>query len=126
MFGTFLGMTVSFWFKHTFLRAILNTSSLDQIIDLYNAEQRVSGKLTICLTVAATVTFSAGPIHSLDLQSAYSLIQMTKIVESLSGEESDKFSPAWRRFIQSLGTVASTAQKISEVHKHFSLFEQMG
>ena len=106
--------------QHTFLSTILNTPSLDQIIDLHDAEQCVSGKITLCLTVAATVTFSAGPVHSLDLRSAYSLTQMTKIVESLSGEELDKFSPVWRRFIQSFGTVASMAQKISEVRKHLS------
>ena len=100
--------------------AILNTPSLDQIIDLHDAEQRVSGKITLCLTVAATVTFSAGPVHSLDLQSVYSLSQITKIIESLSGEEPDKFSPIWRRFIHSLGAVASTAQKIGEVRKHLS------
>ena len=103
---------------HTFLRTILNTPSLDQIIDLHDADQRVAGKITLCLTVAATVTFSTGPVHSLDLQSAYALTQMTTIVESLSGEELDKFSPVWRRFIQSLGIVASTAQKISEVRQH--------
>ena len=116
--------------------AILNTPPSDQIIDLHDAEQRVSGKITLCLTVAATVTFSAGPVHSvnrtrlivsqdcelhsLDLQSAYSLTQMTKIVESLSVEELDKFSPVWRRFIQSLDAVASIAQKISEVREHLS------
>ena len=107
--------------QHTFLSTVLNTPSLDQIIVLHDPEQRVSGKITLCLTVAATVTFSAGPVHSLDLQSSYSLSQMTKIVGSLSCKELDRFPPVWRRFIQSLGTVTSTAQKISEVRKPLSV-----
>ena len=75
----------------------------------------------------ATVTFSAGPVQSLDLpvqspdlQSAYSVTQMTRKIELSSGEELDKFPPVWRRFIQSLGIVASKAQKIGEVRRHLS------
>ena len=46
---------------------------------------------------------------------------MKRIVESLSTEGSNKLSPAWLRFIKSLDTVASNAQKISEVRKYLSL-----
>jgi len=41
---------------------------------------------------------------------------MTKIIESLSNKDSNKLSPAWVRFIQSLDIVASNARKISELH----------
>ena len=95
--------------------------SIDVLIDLHDdrTKSHVSAKITLCLKVAATVTFSAGPPPTLDLQSLYSLNQMTKIVESLSNKDSNKLklSPAWVRFIQSLNIVASNAQKISEVRK---------
>ena len=102
----------------TLLSTIPNTFSIDVQINLQDPiKSRVSGKLTLCLKVAAAVTFSAGPVSSLDLESLYSMHQMTKIVESLSGEGSNKLSPVWLRFIKSLDTVASNAQKISEVRK---------
>ena len=101
------------------LSTVLNKLSIDVPIDLHDdpLKSHVSAKITLCLKVAATVTFSAGPPPTLDLQSLYSLNQMTKIIESLSNEDSDKLSPAWVRFIQSLGIVASKAGKISEVRK---------
>ena len=43
---------------------------------------------------------------------------MTKIVESLSSEGTNKLSPVWLRFIKYLDTVASNAQKISEVREY--------
>ena len=100
------------------LSTILNQLSLDVQIDLRDpVKSRVSAKITLCLKVAATVTFSAGPRPILDLQSLYSLNQMTKIIESLSNEDSNKLSPAWVRFIQSLDIVASNVRKISDVRK---------
>ena len=103
------------------LSITLNTFSIDVQIDLQDpVKSRVSGKITLCLKVAAAVTFSAGPVSGLDLQSLYSIRQMTKIVESLSGEGSNKLSPVWLRFIKSLDTVASNAQKIGEVRKYLS------
>ena len=103
------------------LNTILNKLSIEVQIDLQDpVKSRVSGKITLCLKVAAAVTFSAGPVSGLDLQSLYSIRQMTKIVESLSGEGSNKLSPVWLRFIKSLDTVASNAQKIGEVRKYLS------
>ena len=63
----------------------LNELSIDVPIDLHDdpVKSHVSAKVTLCLKVAATVTFSAGPPPTLDLQSLYSLNQMTKIIESL-------------------------------------------
>ena len=100
------------------LTIILNKSSIDVQIDLHHpVTSYVSAKITLCLKVAATITFSAGPPPTLDLRSLYSLNQMTKIIESLLDEDSNKLSPAWVRFIQSLDIVASKARKISEVRK---------
>ena len=98
------------------LSTVLNKLSIDVSIDLHDpVKSHVSARIILCLKVAATVTFSAGPPPTLDLQSLYSLNQMTKIVESLSNKDSSKLSPAWVRFIQSLDIVASNAGKISEV-----------
>ena len=81
------------------LSTVLNKLSIDVLIDLHDdrAKSHVSAKITLCLKVAATVTFSAGPPPTLDLQSLYSLNQMTKIVESLSNKDSNKLrlSPTW-------------------------------
>ena len=103
------------------LSTVLNKLSIDVLIDLHDdpVESHVSAKITLCLKFAPTVTFSAGPQAppTLNLQSLYSLNQMTKIVEPLSNKDSSKLSPAWVRFIQSLGIVASNARKISEVRK---------
>ena len=100
------------------LTIILNKSSIDVQIDLHHpVTSYVSAKITLCLKVAATITFSAGPPPTLDLRSLYSLNQMTKIIELLLDEDSNKLSPAWVRFIQSLDIVASKARKISEVRK---------
>ena len=100
------------------LTIILNKSSIDVQIDLHHpVTSYVSAKITLCLKVAATITFSAGPPPTLDLRSLYSLNQMTKIIESLSNEGFNRLSPAWVRFIQSLDIVASKARKISEVRK---------
>ena len=102
------------------LSTVLNKLSIDVLIDLHDdpAKSHISAKITLCLKVAATVTFSAGPPPpTLDLQSLYSLNQMTKIIESLSNKNSNKLSPAWVRFVQSLDIVASNAGKISEVRK---------
>ena len=97
---------------------VLNKLSIDVLIDLHDpVKSHVSAKITLCLKVAAIVTFFAGPPPTLDLQSLYSLNQMTKIIESLSNKDSDKLSPAWVRFIQSLDIVASKAGRISEVRK---------
>ena len=105
-------------FTSALLHTILNKSSVDVQIDLHDpVKSRVSATITLCLKVAATVTFSAGPPPTLDLQSLYSLNQMTKIIESLSIENSNRLSPAWVRFIQSLNIVVSKAGKISEVRK---------
>ena len=74
------------------LSTVLNKLSIDVLIDLHDpVESHVSAKITLCLKVAATVTFkfSAGPPPTLDLQSLYSLNQMTKIIESLSNKDSD-------------------------------------
>ena len=115
-FGTFPGIRVSIFVPSTFLST--DRSSIDIQIDLHDpVKPRVSGKITVRLTVAATITFSTGPVPSLDLQSLYSINQMTKIAESLSVKDSNKLSPTWLRFIKSLDTVASNAQKISEVRK---------
>ena len=66
------------------LSTVLNKLSIDIPIDLHDpVKSHVSAKVTLCLKVAATVTFSAGPPPTLDLQSLYSLNQMTKIIESL-------------------------------------------
>ena len=101
-------------FPSVLLSTVLNRSSIDVQIDLHDPlKSRVSAKITLCLKVAATVTFSVGP-PALDLQSLYSLNQMTKIVESLSSEDCNKLSPAWVRFIHSLDIVVSNARKISE------------
>ena len=100
------------------MSTVLNKLSIDVPIDLHDpVESHVSATMTLHLKVAATVTFSAGPPPTLDLQSLYSLNQMTKIIESLSNKDSNKLSPAWVRFIQSLDIVASNARKISEVRK---------
>ena len=101
------------------LSTILNNLLIDIPVDLHDPVKPhvLSAKITLCLKVAATVTFSAGPPLTLDLQSLYSLNQMTKIIESLSNKDSNKLSPAWVRFIQSLDIVASNAGKISEVRK---------
>ena len=98
---------------------VLNKLTIDVPINLHDPVKShvLSAKVTLCLKVAATVTFSAGPPSTLDLQSLYSLNQMTKIVESLSDKDSNKLSPAWVRFIQSLDIVASNAGKISEVRR---------
>ena len=104
------------------LSIILIKSSIDVQINLHDlVKSHVSAKITLCLKVAATVTFSAGP-PTLDLQSLYSLNQMTKIIESLSSEDSNKLSPAWVRFIQSLDIVVLNARKISEVRKFSILY----
>ena len=104
-------------FPSTLLSTILNRSSIDaQIVLRDPLKSRVSAKITLRLKVAATVTLSVGP-PALDLQSLYSLNQMTKIFESLSSEDCNKLSPAWVRFIHSLDIVVSNAQKISEVSK---------
>ena len=101
------------------MSTVLNKLSIDVLINLHNPVKThvLSAKITLCLKVAATVTFSTGPPPTLDLQSLYSLNQMTKIIESLSNKDSDKLSPAWVRFIQSLDIVASNTGKISEVRK---------
>ena len=103
------------------LSIVLSKLSIDVPIDLHDPVKThiLSAKITLCLKVAATVTFFAGPPPTLDLQSLYSLNQMTKIVESLSNKDSNKLrlSPAWVRFIQSLNIVASNSGKISEVRK---------
>ena len=105
----------------TVLSTILNRSSIDVQIDLHDPDKsHVSAKITLCLKVAASVTFSAGPPPTLDLQSLYSLNQMTKIIESVSNEDSNKLSPAWVRFLQSLNIVVSNARKISEVRNLLS------
>ena len=118
IFGTFPGIRVSMLLQVPLLSTVLNKLSIDVPIDLHDpVKSHVSAKITLCLKVAATVTFSAGPPPTLDLQSLYSLNQMTKIIESLSNNDSDKLSPAWVRFIQSLDVVASNAGKISEVRK---------
>ena len=118
IFGTFPGIRVSVIVTSAILTTILNKSSIDVQIDLHDpVKLHVSAKITLCLKVAATVTFSTGPPPTFDLQSLYSLNQMTKIIESLSNEDSNKLSPAWVRFIQSLDIVASNARKISEVRK---------
>ena len=119
IFGTFPGIRVSILLQVPPLSTVLNKLSIDVPIDLHDdpAKSHVSAKITLCLKVAATVTFSAGPPPTLDLQSLYSLNQMTKIIETLSNKDSDKLSPAWVRFIQYLNIVASNAGKISEVRK---------
>ena len=100
------------------LSTVLNKLSIDVRIDLHDPiKSYVSAKITLRLNVAATVTFSAGPPPTLDLQTLYSLNQMTKIIKSLSNKDSDKLSPAWVRFIQYLDIVTSNAGKISEVRK---------
>ena len=100
------------------LNTVLNKLSIDVLIDLHDpVKSHVSARIALCLKVAATVTFSAGSPPTLDLQSLYSLNQMTKIIESLSNKDSNKLSPAWVRFIQSLNIVTSNAGKISEVRK---------
>ena len=103
----------------TLLTTILNKLSTDIPIDLHDlgVKLHVSAKITLCLKVTATVTFPVGPPPILDLQSSYSLNQMTKIIESLSDGDSNKLSPAWVQFIQSLDIVTSNTQKISKVHK---------
>jgi hypothetical protein len=65
------------------LSTVLNKLSIDVSIDLHDPVKShvLSAKITLCLNVAATVTFSAGPPPTLDLQSLYSLNQMTKIIE---------------------------------------------
>ena len=100
------------------MSTVLNKLSIDVPIDLHDPIKShvLSTKITLCLKVAATVTFSAGP-PTLDLQSSYFLNQMTKNIESLSNKDCNKLSPAWVRFIQSLNIVASNAGKISEVRK---------
>ena len=120
IFGTFPGIRVSISFKYPVEYHSEKRSSIDIQIDLHDPlKSRVSAKITLCLKVAATVTFSAGP-PALDLQSLYSLNQMTKIVESLSSENCNKLSPAWVRFIHSFDIVVSNARKISEVRKLLS------
>ena len=120
IFGTFPGIRVSILLRLPPLSIVLNRLSIDVPIDLHDpVKSHISAKITLCLKVAATVTFSAGPPPILDLQSLYSLNQMTKIFESLSNKDSNKLrlSPAWVRFLQSLNIVASNAGKISEVRK---------
>ena len=119
IFGTFPGIRVSILSQVPPLNTVLNKVSIDVPINLHNPVKShvLSAKITLCLKVAATVTFSAGPPPTLDLHSLYSLNQMTKIIESLSNKDSNKLSPAWVRFIQSLNIVASNARKISEVRK---------
>ena len=119
IFGTSQGIRVSILLQvPPPLSTVLNKLSIDVPIDLLDpVKSHVSTKITLCLKVAATVTFSAGPPPTLDLQSLYSLNQMTKIVESLSNKDANNLSPAWVRFIQSLDIVASNAGKISEVRK---------
>ena len=126
--------TYSFWdiprhrsehiVSDTLLSTILTRFSIDVQIDLQDPIKfRVSGKITLYLKVAATITFSAGPVPTLDLKSLYSIHQMTKIVELLLGkgsEELPRLPSVWRRFIKSLDTVASNAQKMSEVCKYLS------
>ena len=121
IFGTFQGIIVSVLSQVSPLSTVLNKLSIDVPIDLHDPVKSnvLSAKITLYLKVAATVIFSAGPPPTLDLQleSLYSLNQMTKIIESLSNKDSNKLSPAWVRFIQSLNIVASNARKISEVRK---------
>jgi hypothetical protein len=118
IFGTFPGIRVSILLQVSPLSTVLNQLLIDVPIDLHDPVKPhvLSAKITLCLKVAATVTFSAGPPPTLDLQSLYSFNQMKKIVESLSSD-SDKLSPAWVRLIKSLDIVASNARKISEVRK---------
>ena len=113
-FGRFPGIRVSI--PSTLLSTILNRTSIDALIVLKDPLERVSAKITLCLKVAPTVTLPVGP-PALDLQSLYSLNQMTKVVKSLPSEDLNKLSPAWVRFIKSLNIVVSNAQKISEVRK---------
>ena len=119
IFGTFQGIIVSVLSQVSPLSTVLNKLSIDVPIDLHDPVKSnvLSAKITLYLKVAATVTFSAGPPPTLDLRSLYSLNQMTKIIESLSNKDSNKLSPAWVRFIQSLDFVASITRKISEVRK---------
>ena len=102
------------------LSTVLNNLLIDVSIDLHDdpVKSHVSAKITLCLKVVPTVTFSADPPPTLDLQSLYSRNQMTKIAESLSNNDSNtKLSSAWVRFIQSLNIVALNAGKLSEVRK---------
>lgn len=107
---------------HAFPREVnLNQIRADvelELIDPVKGDSRIRGYLIVMVNVATPGKICECEECITDLESVHYL-DTIGFIQSLSSEQLKKMPPVWNQLLSSLGTFASIAEKVAEVHRWF-------